>query len=423
MRTATKTCLLSLVVALSACTVQETPAPPLMGPSEMALRINLQAIPDTIFQDGASQVVLNIEATGADGRPVRGLGLRVDITAGGVIMDFGTLSAKTVVTDDAGRARVTYTAPPRPAEPVDTGNVVTILVTPIGNDFRGQLARQVDIRLYPVGVILPPNDGPTASFTFTPTAPQVLTTVTFDASASTDEGVPCGSACSYQWDFGDNTTGTGIFITHQFRNAGAHQVRLTVTDSRGASNTSAQTIEVQGGTPPTAAFTFSPNPALAGQLINFNASASRAATGRRIVRYDWDFGSGRFDSGVQVTKGYETAGTYNVTLNVTDDAGNVGTVTQSVTVGAGGITASLVVSPSSGNTSTAFFFDASASRSLTATITEYCFDINADGVNEQCGAQSSALLRYGAPGTYTARVLIRDSANRIATATASVTVN
>src|SRR5688500_9641873 len=136
-----KTSLFILLLTSLGCTVQDTPAPPLAGPSEFALRIDMQAVPDTIFRDGSSQTVILIEATGADGRPVRGLPLRVDIAFGGVIFDFGTLSARNVVTGDDGRARVTYTSPPRAAEAVDNGEVVTIVVTPVGNDFRGAAAR------------------------------------------------------------------------------------------------------------------------------------------------------------------------------------------------------------------------------------------------------------------------------------------
>ena len=48
---------------------------------------------------------------------MRGTALRVQTTVEGVTQDFGTLSAKTVVTGDDGRARVIYTAPARPRSP------------------------------------------------------------------------------------------------------------------------------------------------------------------------------------------------------------------------------------------------------------------------------------------------------------------
>jgi PKD repeat protein len=426
MRMTSRPCLLALLLLSAACTIQETPIPQLAGPSELALRIAMQISPDSILQDGASQAVLNIEAANFDGRAARGLTLRVETTIDGAIQDFGTLSAKTVVTGDDGRARVTYTAPPRPAEPVDQFNVVTFLVTPVGTDFRGEISRTVDLRLVTPGVLLPPNPGaPVPQFTFSPSNPAVLTNVVFDASATEDDGAPCGSRCSYSWDFGDGETGSGIFTNHQFRNPGTFQVRLTVRDSRGASASIAQAVTVGGGTAPTAVFSFSPTAPAPGQIINFTAEASRAATGRRIVSYEWNFGSGRFGSGITVTKGYETPGQYTVTLTVTDDAGLQGTAQQTVTVGGAstsGLTAALIFSPTGGTTATNFFFDASGSRGLSGSpIVEYRFTWG-DATPDIVGTSPTATHQFSATGTYVVSVTVRDSANRTATARVNITV-
>ncbi|MCA1584634.1 MAG: PKD domain-containing protein [Acidobacteria bacterium] len=320
-------------VTVAACTVDETSAPALAGPSEMALALHLQAVPDAILQDGVSQSSIQIEAMDHNGRPVRALAMRLDVTVDGMPIDFGVLSAKTVVTGDDGRARVTYTAPPRPRESTGLGTEVTIVAMPIGNDFRGQTGRRVDIRLIPPGVILPPNGAPVPAFTVTPTPITAFIAATFDASGTTDEGVVCGARCSYAWTFGDGGTASGIVATHEFRAPGSYSVRLTVTDERGQSVVVAQAVTVAASTPPTANFVFSPSSPLPGQVIFFNASASRASQGRRIVSYSWDFGSGRTDQGVTVSKGYNTPGAYVVTLVVTDDANQEGVISQTVNVG------------------------------------------------------------------------------------------
>jgi PKD repeat protein len=322
----------AFLLAGTACSVSETEAPPFTGPSELALRLNLQAIPDSILQDGASQAMIQVEATGVDGRPVRALPLRIEVIFAGVIQDFGTVSTKNVMTDNDGRARFSYTAPPRPGDSVDPFNIVTIAVTPLGTDYRGEVPRTVDLRLIPPGVILPPNSPPQAQFTFTPNAPQVMTSVVFDASGSTDEGVQCGTACSYAWDFGDGATGTGIFASHQFSSPGTFQVALTVTDARGATSTVARPITVEPGVAPTASFTFSPSSPAVGQTVFFTGEASRAAPGRQIVSYSWNFGSGRTGSGITTSTSYSAPGTYIVTLTVTDNAGQQGTISQSVPV-------------------------------------------------------------------------------------------
>ena len=167
----------------------------LSGPSELALRIAIQVTPDEILQDGNSQASLHIDVSSADGRPSRGTALRVETTFKGVTQDFGTLSAKTVVTGDDGRARVVYTSPARPSQPVDDFNVVTFAVTPIGTDFRGEVPRTAQLRLLPPGLVLPPNVAPVPAFTLTPSAPTVLSNVVFDASATTRTTVrPAGRA-------------------------------------------------------------------------------------------------------------------------------------------------------------------------------------------------------------------------------------
>lgn len=331
MRAAT---LFALVLASGyGCAIETLEPPRPTGPSELGLRVRLQAVPDSILQDGAAQTTIQIEVTGADGRPVVALPLRVDVIFEGVIQDFGAVSTKAPVTDLSGRAIVVYTAPPRPSQPVDEGTIVTIAVTPIGNDFRGELARTVDVRLTPPGIVVPPNTPPRPQFSVAPSAPQVLDHVVFDASASSDEGSPCGAACTYSWEFGDGSTGAGVFAGHQYRTSGTVQVRLTVTDARGASASIAQAVTVIEGPAPTASFVFSPvNPGV-GQRVFFTAEASRAGAGRQIVSYEWNFGSGRTATGVTTSTAYDGAGTYVVTLTVIDNAGRRATMSQSVTVG------------------------------------------------------------------------------------------
>ena len=420
-----------LVAAVSAsCTVKDTNAPALAGPSELAMRVALSLVPDSILQDGLSQTTLNIEVTGADGRPVRGETLRIEISESGIIYDLGTLSGKTVVTGDDGRARAIYTSPPRQQDGI--GTVVTFFVTPVGNDFRGETRRQIDLHLVQPGVILPPNGTPIARFTFSPANPTAFATVTFDASTSTDVDVTvappqeflCGPACTYLWDFGDGGIGTGIFATHEYRTSGTFTTRLTVTDGRGATGQVGLPIPVGVSPPPKADFTMSPTDAKAGQVVFFNAATSTPGVGRRIVSYDWDFGTGRTGSGVSVSKGYETAGAYTVTLTVTDDVGQTNSIPKTLTIGtADAPTAALNVSPGGGTTATNFFYDASASTPgvTGAPIVQYRFSFG-DGSPDVVGTSSTTTHRYAIIGSYTARVTIRDSAGNTSTTTTSVNV-
>jgi PKD repeat protein len=82
---------------------------------------------------------------------------------------------------------------------------------------------------------------PTADFIYSPTFPYVGQAVTFDASGSSD---PDGTIVSYEWDFGDGSTGADVFTTHTYESAGTFTVTLTVTDDLGATDILQQEITV-----------------------------------------------------------------------------------------------------------------------------------------------------------------------------------
>jgi subtilisin family serine protease/PKD repeat protein len=82
---------------------------------------------------------------------------------------------------------------------------------------------------------------PIAAFTASPDEGLPTLSVSFDASASSD---PDGSIVSYDWNFGDGTTGSGISPSHDYTDFGIYAASLTVTDNDGFSNTVAKTIRV-----------------------------------------------------------------------------------------------------------------------------------------------------------------------------------
>ena len=60
--------------------------------------------------------------------------------------------------------------------------------------------------------------------------------------------------------------------------------------------------------------------------------ASKSTDNRGIASYSWDFGDGTTGSGIIVEHTYNTVGTYNVILTVTDYFGNKGYATKSIQV-------------------------------------------------------------------------------------------
>ena len=319
-------------LAAAGCTMKKQEAPAVSGPSEFGTSLGIAITPDILQQDGASQSVVTVTARGPNGAAVARLPLRAEIRVDGVAADFGALSARNLVTDGSGRAMLTYTAPPASPVPVDAFTVVDIGITPVGSDFGNSATRFASLRLVPRGVVAVP-DGLQPSFTFTPSTPTDHQTVLFDGSASRSPSN--NPIVSYAWNFGDGGTASGVTATHAYSAPGTYVVRLTVADGVGRSASSSQSLTVGPGVDPSARFVFSPTQPLPNTQVNFNASATIAAPGRRIVDYSWDFGDGTANgTGVQTSHVFRNAGTYTVTLKVTDDTGRSHSVSQPVPIGA-----------------------------------------------------------------------------------------
>ena len=99
----------------------------------------------------------------------------------------------------------------------------------------------------------------------------------------------------FGWNFGDGATASGSIASHAFTAAGTYNVVLSVADDTGQKATLALSVAVTsggsgGGGATIAAFTFSPTAPVVGQVVFFNASGSRAATGHTLTKYAWDFG-------------------------------------------------------------------------------------------------------------------------------------
>jgi len=95
------------------------------------------------------------------------------------------------------------------------------------------------------------NQPPNASFSYSPTNPEVGESITFDASGSSD---PDGSVVSYEWTFGDGTSATGETASHTYSSEGSYSATLTVTDGDGSTDSVTNTIQITNS-PPSGAIT------------------------------------------------------------------------------------------------------------------------------------------------------------------------
>jgi PKD repeat protein len=163
------------------------------------------------------------------------------------------------------------------------------------------------------------NQAPTADFTFSATNLDVSF-----IDASTD---PDGAVVSWSWDFGDGGSSTAQNPSYTYAAAGSYDVTLTAMDNGGLTASVTKTVTVT--TPnqaPTADFTFS--------VTDLDVSFSDASTDPdgAVVSWSWDFGDGGSSTAQNPSHTYAAAGSYDVTLTVTDDGGLTASVTKAVTV-------------------------------------------------------------------------------------------
>ncbi len=201
------------------------------------------------------------------------------------------------------------------------------------------LAGQLDdVAIYPVALPLPrvqahytasgrslnaPPSPPVAAFTHSVNG----LTVSVDGATSSDAN---GPITAYAWDFGNGKTGTGVTADHVYTAAGTYTVKLTVTDNSGSTNSIQRPVTVTAppaNATPTAAFTSAPS----NLTVAFDGSGSSDSDGT-IASHAWTFGDGTSGAGAKPSHTYAGAGTFRVTLTVTDNAGATGSTSRDVTV-------------------------------------------------------------------------------------------
>ncbi|MEM2832692.1 MAG: PKD domain-containing protein [Candidatus Caldarchaeum sp.] len=169
-----------------------------------------------------------------------------------------------------------------------------------------------------------PNYPPTVDFSWEPSQPLVNQAVVFIPQVDDpDRDTPF----SYRWEFGPKATpsiSTAERPTVTFVEAGSYNVRLEVTDARGAKGTKEKTVKV--GTRPVPTITnvsASPSYPAVGQSVTFIASATAPADDP-VRKWKWDFGDGTSPQETEqntITHVYRTAGVFIVTVQAQNNAG------------------------------------------------------------------------------------------------------
>jgi PKD repeat protein len=140
-----------------------------------------------------------------------------------------------------------------------------------------------------------------------------------------------GDVITYAWNWGDGALSTGSSATHTYATTGTYTVTMTATDGWGKSATKTTIITlVEPGTnvAPTPTFT----PTCVGLSCVMNSSGTVDPNGD-VIRYSWNFGDGTAAStATSPSHVYAAAGTYTVTLTVTDGWNKSASTTRQVTV-------------------------------------------------------------------------------------------
>jgi len=277
------------------------------------------------------------------------------------------------------------------------------------------------------GCALLQNSPPVASFMFILSRRDAPCVVDFDASSSHD---PDGIIVKYEWSLGDGSSGTGGSISHTYTESGTYTIDLTVTDDKGKTASSSETITVL---PPydvnaglTVTFVASPRSYLVPPLtIQFDASGSSSDQGS-IVSYSWSFGDGSTGSGRIVLHTYSSAGSYTVSLTATDSQGATASITRIIQVSMdGGVegnikpSANFTASPTSGTAPLAVDFNASGSSDPDGSIASYNWAFG-DGTT---GTGVTTSHTYSIPGTYTVSLTVIDGQGATGSTTRIIQVN
>ncbi|MHC1626364.1 MAG: PKD domain-containing protein, partial [Methanoculleaceae archaeon] len=235
-----------------------------------------------------------------------------------------------------------------------------------------------------------------ANFTASPTSGNPPLRVDFTDTST-------GSPTSWSWDFGDGNMSSAQNPTHTYVSGGVYNVSLTVENAI-STDTLERTDYISVGTLPVADFSASPTNGTAPLDVSF----TDLSTGNPDT-WSWDFGDGNSSTEQNPIHTYVSAGTYDVTLTVTNSAGmSTALKPDYITVTGPGEITSIVVTPGSRTLSVDESYSLSAvgrdEAGADVSLTTADWTCSNTSVATVTGSAGSGTVSATAAGTATIRV-------------------
>ena len=230
--------------------------------------------------------------------------------------------------------------------------------------------------------------------------------VAFSVSDATDVD---GHAVSFTWVFDDGEQARGAATRHRFTTLGQHTVVVIGIDGRGGIAKTSTTVKVgrtAGNYYPTAD-AGGPYAGVAKDPVAFKATASDPDGDE--LEFNWNFGDGTKGTGPHPTHAYAAAGTFSLTLFVSDGNGDVVSKSRDVIIAPRSYSGNHAPKADGGaaiTTSTGkdVVFDAGRTRDIDREPLLFAWYFG-DGTSDVGAAVRHA---YQAPGVYRAMLLVRD---------------
>ena len=246
--------------------------------------------------------------------------------------------------------------------------------------------------------------------------------IRFDGKDSTSVK---GKVTSYEWDFGDGSSlQKGQSVSYTFSKVGTYTVTLTVKDDTGLTDSITTKVEVKNeSSKPTAVISTTPTAIkeiVSGEAplkVSFDASSSTDAD-KDIITYEWSINS-TTKLGQKVDYTFDKAGSYTVTLKISDSDKQESTATIKVEAKEPGVKSVIKADPEAGNVPLTVKFDGSSSSTYKGSIVSYEWDFGDKTAKSISGANITH--KYDAVGSYTVTLKITTNNNESSTSTKTIT--